>query len=163
MKLYHGSINAVKKPSLSRGRKNTDFGKGFYTTTSYEQARKWSIIKRNREVEPDKTKAVVSVYEVDDNILSKDYRIRRFNGATLEWLEFVIGNRKGNKTELFDMVMGPVANDKLYATLLLYEQGTLTADATIEQLKTHALFDQLSFHSTEALKELRFLFSEEVE
>lgn len=60
------------------------------------------------------------------------------------------------------MVMGPVANDKLYATLLLYEQGTLTAGATIEQLKTHALFDQLSFHSTEALKELRFLSSEEV-
>lgn len=162
MKLYHGSISAVKKPGLSRGRKNTDFGKGFCTTTSYEQAKKWAIIKRNREIEPDKSKAIVSVYEVDDDILSKDYHIRRFNGATLEWLEFVIGNRRGNKTELFDMVMGPVANDKLYATLLLYEQGTLTAGATIEQLKTHVLFDQLSFHSAEALKELRFLSSEEV-
>lgn len=92
MKLYHGSISAVKKPGLSRGRKNTDFGKGFYTTTSYEQAKKWAIIKRNREIEPDKSKAI----------------------------------------------------------------------ATIEQLKTHVLFDQLSFHSAEALKELRFLSSEEV-
>ncbi len=162
MKLYHGSIRIVRKPTLSLGRKNTDFGKGFYTTTSYERARKWAQIKRNREANPAEVDAIVSVYEVDDAVWTKDYRILHFKGATPEWLEFVVGNRKGKPSETYDLVMGPVANDRLYATLLLYEQGVLSVEAAIEQLKTHVLFDQLSFHSEEALRELRFVFSEKV-
>ena len=38
MKLYHGSTVAVRRPNIHKGRKATDFGKGFYTTTSFEQA-----------------------------------------------------------------------------------------------------------------------------
>ena len=38
MRLYHGSNVEVRKPSLRMGRKNTDFGRGFYTTTNAEQA-----------------------------------------------------------------------------------------------------------------------------
>ena len=49
MKLYHGSIVTVKYPSIQKGRKATDFGKGFYTTTNFEQAKKWAILKKNRE------------------------------------------------------------------------------------------------------------------
>lgn len=49
MKLYHGSTVTVKCPNIQKGRKATDFGKGFYTTTNFEQAKKWAILKRNRE------------------------------------------------------------------------------------------------------------------
>lgn len=49
MKLYHGSTVIVKSPNIQRGRKATDFGKGFYTTTNFEQAKKWAILKQNRE------------------------------------------------------------------------------------------------------------------
>ena len=38
IQLYHGSTVAVRKPSLRLGRPNADFGKGFYTTSNYEQA-----------------------------------------------------------------------------------------------------------------------------
>lgn len=51
MKLYHGSTVTVKSPNIQKGRKATDFGKGFYTTTNFEQAKKWAILKRNREHE----------------------------------------------------------------------------------------------------------------
>jgi hypothetical protein len=54
------------------------------------------------------------------------------------------------------MAMGPVANDSLYATLLLFEQGILSAEAAIEQLKTHTLFDQISFHTEKAIALLNF-------
>ena len=50
MKLYHGSTVTVKSPNIQKGRKATDFGKGFYTTTNFEQAKKWAILKRNREL-----------------------------------------------------------------------------------------------------------------
>ena len=38
MKLYHGSIVTVKKPSLRQGRPNTDYGKGFYIYTDEQRA-----------------------------------------------------------------------------------------------------------------------------
>lgn len=45
MKLYHGSTVTVKSPNIQKGRKATDFGKGFYTTTNFEQAKKWAHSK----------------------------------------------------------------------------------------------------------------------
>lgn len=156
MLLYHGSTMAVRKPIVSRGRGKTDFGKGFYTTTSREQAEKWAQIKRDRM--GDEAHAIVSVFELDDAVLNNPaYHTRHFDGATAEWLDFVVGNRRGEVHHNFDLIMGPVANDKLYATITLYENGILDANAAIEQLKTHQLFDQLSFHTTKACKLLTFV------
>lgn len=155
MKLYHGSTVGVKVPDLQKCRSETDFGRAFYTTTSLEQAEQWAKIKRKRV---NAQTAVISEFEFDEKLLfAEDYTIRHFEKATKDWLEFVRDNRRGIKlTECYDFVMGPVANDSLYATILLYEQGVLTADAAIEQLKTHVLFDQLSFHTEKALKTLKF-------
>ena len=156
MLLYHGSTMAVRKPIVSRGRGKTDFGKGFYTTTSREQAEKWAQIKRDRM--GDEAHAIVSVFELDDAVLNNPaYHTRYFDGATAEWLNFVVGNRRGEVHHNFDLIMGPVANDKLYATITLYENGILDANAAIEQLNTHQLFDQLSFHTTKACKLLTFV------
>ena len=147
---------AVRKPIVNRGRGKTDFGKGFYTTTSREQAEKWAQIKRDRM--GDEAHAIVSVFELDDAVLNNPaYHTRHFDGATAEWLDFVVGNRRGEVHHNFDLIMGPVANDKLYATITLYENGILDANAAIEQLNTHQLFDQLSFHTTKACKLLTFV------
>lgn len=156
MLLYHGSTMAVRKPIVSRGRGKTDFGKGFYTTTSREQAEKWAQIKRDRM--GDEAHAIVSVFELDDAVLNNPaYHTRHFDGATAEWLDFVVGNRRGEVHHNFDLIMGPVANDRLYATITLYENGILDANAAIEQLNNHQLFDQLSFHTTKACKLLTFV------
>jgi hypothetical protein len=45
MKLYHGSTAGVEMPDLQQCHATTDFGKAFYTTTSFEQAAKWAKIK----------------------------------------------------------------------------------------------------------------------
>ena len=117
MRLYHGSTMAVRKLVISRGRSKTDFGKGFYTTTSREQAEKWAQIKKNREGNNKNIRAIVSVYEFDETLLSSErYYSMHFDGATAEWLNFVVGNRRGEITHGYDIIMGPVANDKLYAT-----------------------------------------------
>lgn len=156
MKLYHGSTVAVRKPSVNRGRPTVDFGQGFYTTTSYEQAKKWAELKRKRTSAPH---AVVTEYEVADDILQGRYTTLFFSGPTQEWLDFVVSNRKGNGTAAYDLTMGPVANDQLYATIRLYEQGVVTASAAIEMLRTHFLFDQLAFHNQHAANELTFIQS----
>jgi len=160
MKLYHGSTVEVRKPVISRGRPNTDFGKGFYATTSFEQAERWAHIRQQRSRA---LKAVVSVYEFDEALLDAPrFTVRRFNGVDAEWLHFIVGCRKQTLFHDFDMVMGPVANDRLYLTINMYENGDLSEEAAILQLKTYKLFDQLSFHKEAALSTLRFVEAVEV-
>ena len=156
MKLYHGSTVVVRRPSLRIGRRRTDFGKGFYTTTRPEQAEHWAKhVQERRKAET----AVVSVYEIDESVLSDgEMKVREFNGVDLAWLDFAVNNRK-SKPELhdFDLVLGPVANDNVYATVNLYEDGVLDAESAINQLKAYKVYNQLSFHTTRAIKTLRFV------
>lgn len=160
MKLYHGSVVTVKNPSIRQGRSNTDFGKGFYTTIDFEQAARWARIRRERA---GGGTAIVSVYSVDDEILQRDdLHIMAYNGATVEWLDFVVANRRNAPLHNYDIVLGPVANDNLYATISLYENGELSAEAAIVQLKTHVLFNQVSFHTPAAITHLRFEEAQEV-
>ncbi|MCL1990741.1 MAG: DUF3990 domain-containing protein [Defluviitaleaceae bacterium] len=48
MKLYHGSNMAVKNPRILTALHTSDFGTGFYTTSSFAQAKRWSKIKTRR-------------------------------------------------------------------------------------------------------------------
>lgn len=159
MRLYHGSNVEVRKPSLRYGRSNTDFGKGFYTTTNPEQAERWTQIKLDRA----KTgKRIVSVYEIDDALLTDpNLKIREFHGVDEDWLNFVVESRKGIKHN-YDLVFGPVANDKVFTTVNLYESGVLDAPAAIAQLKAYKTYDQLSFHSERVIGALRFIDAYEV-
>ncbi len=159
MRLYHGSNVEVRRPNLRYGRINTDFGKGFYTTTNLEQAERWTEIKLDRA----KTgKRIVSVYEIDDAILGNpELKIREFHGVDEAWLNFVVDSRKGVKHD-FDLVFGPVANDKVFTTVNLYESGVLDAQAAITQLKAYNTYDQLSFHSKRVMDALSFVSSYEV-
>ena len=159
MKLYHGSTVAVRKPSLRPGRPNADFGKGFYTTSIYEQAVRWAQIKKERE---DATRAVVSVYEFDETLLENaDWNIRRFTGADELWLYFVKDCRKSRPHD-YDVVQGPVANDKVFTTVNLFESGVLSSEAAILQLKAYKTYDQLSFHTPRVIGTLQFVESFEI-
>lgn len=159
MRLYHGSTIAVRKPSLKPGRSNADFGKGFYTTSVMEQAVRWAHIKQERE---DAARAVVSVYEFDESLLDNAaWNIRRFTGADEPWLLFVTDCRKSRPHD-YDVVQGPVANDKVFTTVNLFESGVLSAEAAILQLKAYKTYDQLSFHTSRVIPTLTFVESFDV-
>jgi hypothetical protein len=57
MKLYHGGLVEIKVPRIIVGDHIGDFGVGFYTTTSIQQARRFVKTKCDRE---QKTSGVVS-------------------------------------------------------------------------------------------------------
>jgi len=160
MKLYHGSTHIVQLPQMLDTQRMLDFGKGFYTTSSSVQAEKWAAIKQKRE--GDNFKAIVNVYEVDDILLENiNFKVNVFNEANEEWLDFIVANRKDTLKHSYDIVKGAVANDTLYRTLTLFESGILTKAETIIRLKTHVLFDQISFHNEMVMRELIFVESYE--
>ena len=159
MRLYHGSNVEVRKPSLKKSRKKTDFGRGFYTTTQKEQAEHWTSIKIDRAK---RGKRIVSVFEVDDALLTNvELNIREFNGPDEDWLNFVVDSRKGIEHD-YDLVFGPVANDKVFTVVNLYESGVLDAPAAIAELRAYKTYNQLSFHTERVIKALKFVEAYEV-
>lgn len=42
MKLFHGTNRKFENIDLEKSKDKRDFGKGFYTTTIFEQAEKWA-------------------------------------------------------------------------------------------------------------------------
>ena len=160
MRLYHGSNVEVRKPSLRLSRKKTDFGRGFYTTTNPEQAEHWTSIKLDRAKSG---RRIVSVFEIDDALLTNpELKIREFYGPDEEWLNFVVDCRKGVQHD-YDLVFGPVANDKVFTVVNLYESGVLDAPAAIAELKAYKTYDQLSFHSQRVITSLKFVESYAIE
>ncbi|MBR1935381.1 MAG: DUF3990 domain-containing protein [Muribaculaceae bacterium] len=153
MILYHGSAEIVKQPRIIRALRTLDYGQGFYTTSSLEQAQRWALRKTK---DAQRLTAYVNTYEYDE-VKAKSMNIRTFVGPTEEWLEFIIANRtKGDFTHDYDIVVGPVANDKTFASFALFESGVYDAHDLIRALKTYVLVDQYLFHTERALSAITF-------
>jgi hypothetical protein len=159
MKLYHGSLESVSKPEIRESNRTLDYGKGFYATTSYKQAEDW-VLRRSKEM--DVSRGFVNVYEFDESALQK-MKSLIFNQPTEEWVDFVHQNRtvKGFQHD-YDIVYGPVANDRVYAAFALYEGGVLDKQELIRELRTYKLVDQYLFHTSPALHYLSFIEAKEV-
>jgi hypothetical protein len=160
MKIYHGSIEKVESPEIRESNRTLDYGQGFYTTTSYEQAEAWV---RRRMNEKRASRGYVCVYELNEAAW-ESLKTLIFEQPTEEWVDFVMQNRtqKGYVHE-FDIVYGPVANDRVYAAFALYEGGLINKQALIAELKAYKLVDQYLFHTEKALQALTFIEAKEVE
>ena len=159
-KVYHGSIEEVRNPEIRQPNRSLDYGSGFYTTTSYEQAKKW--VERRMK---DKGVSVgyLNVYELDDEVIN-DMKSLFFEKPTEEWVNFVMKNRTEREfTHDYDIVYGPVANDRVYFQFGLYESGAISVDTLIRELKTYKLVDQYLFHTEKALTALHFVESRKIE
>lgn len=160
MIIYHGSIEIVENPEIRVSDAFLDFGTGFYTTSSFEQAQRWALTKMRRM---NKDVGYVSVYDFDYEAFKRTCTVNHFESADMNWLNFVIGNRQGNQSNMsVDMNIGPVADDNVYRSIRLFETGVLDAEETVKRLKTELLHDQWVFHSKNALAFLKFVEYKEV-
>jgi hypothetical protein len=157
--LFHGSNQEVQKPRLLKRQRNLDFGPGFYATTNREQAAEFArkVVRRERTGTP-----IVSHYHHDEASLA-DLRVLRFTAPDRSWLDFVTRNRNAldNPDSLeYDLIVGPVANDDVYAVLLPYFNGVIPAEAALVALKVKRLFDQYTFATDKALRTLEYIGTE---
>ena len=153
MILYHGSNVEVKEPILLKIQRELDFGKGFYTTSDLEQAARWAERTAKRRGE---SNAFVTVYEVNEDEL-KNIRLLSFDSPNVDWLDFVVKNRKGEYIAGdWDIISGPVADDQTAQVIDLYLDGLYDEEEAIRRFLTQRLKDQYAFKTNEALKLLIF-------
>ena len=132
MKVFHGSTVIVSAPLVGVGRRNLDFGKGFYVTDLKDQAISWA----SRPLNADKPQ-VLNVYEFDkEGVQKADFQYKQFMAYDVEWLEFVVASRRGQAVwQGFDVIEGGIANDRVFNTIELYSQGLITQDVALQRLQ----------------------------
>lgn len=145
--LYHGGNASIEIPEIRSARYTKDFGYGFYTTLINKQAEKWACrLKYN---------PIVSKYAYKEN---PKLNILRFETMTEDWLDFIIFCRQG-KTHNYDIVEGPMADDTIYDFITDYINDIITRETFWSYAKFKYPTHQLSFHTDNALKCLKFIGS----
>lgn len=148
MIVYHGSPNVIVHPSVDYSRSSTDFSRGFYLTVLKEQAALWAIKKKI-----DHKESYVNTYELNEDELKK-LKVLEFKKYTVEWLNFVCNCRKRKDKTKYDVVIGPIADDKVYDTINLFLSGFDTAEAAIKKLKLIKPNMQICIRNQKALDKL---------
>lgn len=160
MKIYHGSLEVVENPMILQSNRLLDYGQGFYTTTSEQQSKEW-VERRMREKIANC--GYVNEYDFDETRM-QELKCLIFSEPSKEWADFVMANRtqKGFIHD-YDIVYGPVANDRVYLQFGLYESGAIGVETLIRELKTYKLVDQYLFHTEKALDTLHFVEALKIE
>lgn len=146
--VYHGGTEPIVTPICKFGRRNLDFGQGFYVTNLREQAIAWANnMARNR-----KQTAVLNRYKMNREAILQDMRCKVFKAYDAEWLEFIIGNRNGeNPARDYDYVEGGVANDRVVDTVNLYTAGLMNLDTALRELSRHQPNNQMCILNQEII------------
>ena len=154
MILYHGSFLEIARPDLVHSRPNVDFGRGFYVTPLYEQAVKWCGKFKRRGKD-----GVISRYGYDENWGNK-LKTLKFDSYSEEWLDFILSCRSGKDSTDYDLVVGGVANDKVFNTVELFFDGLIDKTEAISRLRYEKPNLQICFRTEKALSLLHFEGSE---
>ena len=149
--LYHGSHIAVPSPLVGLGRRKVDFGQGFYLTNLHDQAKAWAETIAERKGR--NTKPIVSVYTFYySSVKNGGFRVKVFDSYNLEWLEYVIDCRRGGEMQKqYDIVEGGVANDNVIDTVEDYENGIITAEQALGQLRYKRVNHQICILNQEII------------
>ena len=134
MILYHGTNQDFNEIDLTKSKPNKDFGQGFYLSREYSQAMDMAKTK----VEQLETGVpVVQTYEVDETAMAR-LRVLRFDDYSEEWAKFILLNRN-NSTSIpahdNDIVIGPIANDRVGVQLWKYETQAIDLPTLVHNLR----------------------------
>jgi hypothetical protein len=153
MKVYHGSYTTINEIELNLCEVGKDFGQGFYVTKLYKQAEFWSIRKGKIK----RTNGVVTEFDFNENICRiMKLNVLRFDDYDEKWLEFVVQNRLNNTEQQahdYDIIEGPVADDKIAEQINDYIAGIITKEEFLNDL-VYNPSHQICFCTVQSLQAL---------
>lgn len=150
MKLYHGTTSTFEIPDLHFARGNTDFGPGFYLTNKERMADDWKKGMPNKHI---------NIYDLTlSQIETCHLRIKRFEGAGVEWAKFVYNNRRNKvKKSKYSIIIGPVADNGLEKWFRKIDAKEMTWDEVALRIEFNRYKSmQFCFMNEDSLKLLKY-------
>ena len=156
MQVFHGSYTEIEAIDLSKCQANKDFGRGFYVTKYKKQAEEWAEIIGKAY----NTVGFVTEFTFYERAFSSEsLKVLRFNEYNDEWFDFIILNRDLETTEQkhdYDIVEGPVADDKVQRRINRYLSGEISREVFFEQLSKYPEpSHQICFCTVDSLRMLK--------
>jgi hypothetical protein len=160
--LYHGSFVVVQHPLVNVGRRELDFGPGFYVTHLRDQAERWA--RRVCIIRASET-PIISTYTFDEETLPDGINRLILEHYNQEWLDFIVASRRGQEPWAeYDIIEGGVANDQVIDTVEDYFSGRITAEQALGQLQFAKPTHQMCIRNQAIIENcLRFVKSEQLE
>lgn len=143
---------------LNKSQRGKDFGCGFYLSELAAQAEEMAKFK----VQLFGGRTIVQSYEFDEAHLSDGtLRFLRFDGYSRDWATFILANRQNKSADNihdYDIVYGPIANDKVGAQIRNVIEQNINMETFLERLKyMKGITFQYFFGSEKAIQMLRRL------
>ena len=156
--LFHGAKSEIEgKVDIHRGRKNNDFGQGFYTGESYEQAISFVSGFANS-----------SVYYLsfnDKNLKCKQYNVNQdwmmtiayYRGTLDEYKDHPIVRSLIEQSRDCDYIIAPIADNRMFQIINSFIAGDLTDEQCKHCLAATNLGMQYIFISEKAVSQVKLI------
>lgn len=156
--LFHGAKSALEgEITVNRSRTNNDFGQGFYTGESYEQA--ISFVSGFEHS---------SVYYLDfdeRNLKAKRYKVNQgwmltiayYRGTLEEYKEHPVVLDLLAAAEDCDYIIAPIADNRMFQIINSFIEGEITDEQCKHCLAATNLGNQIVFKTEKAIKNLKIL------
>ncbi len=173
MRIYHGSEIILENPEYGKGKKNNDYGQGFYCTEDIELAREWAV-DQGRD-------GYVNKYDIDlssmkiINLNSEDY-------CVLHWITILLNNRRFElETPLsieayrylndhfmpdmsgVDIIIGYRADDSYFSYASDFVDGIISVSQLSRAMHLGELGEQVFIRSAKAFDRLIYAGNEVVD
>lgn len=166
--IWHGSPEIVERPVYGLGKKNNDYGLGFYCTEIGELAKEWACQKPSKD-------GYANCYELDMEGLSiLNLSDKEF--TTLNWLAILANNRnfrastavsKHGRDYLldnflpdisnYDIITGYRADDSYFSFARAFVNNVISLEQLTEAMKLGKLGEQIVLKSKAAFDAIKFV------
>lgn len=138
--VYHGGTEKVESPVCKFGRRNLDYGQGFYVTDIRKQAADWATQVADRRKEA----PIINRYRLNRDAILREARCKVFVAYDKDWLQFIVASRRGEQVaDNYDYIEGGVANDRVVDTVNLYMAGLMDEGTALLRLSQHQPNNQM--------------------
>ena len=156
MILYHGSNVAIERIDLKKSRPFKDFGRAFYLSADEQQAWERAVAAMTMWG----GSPCVTAFEFDESLMSSGkLKVKTFEAYTEEWADFIFANRDRRNPPWrhdYDIVYGPIADDRVGEQVVLYKGGYITRSRFLVKLKHFkGITFQYAFCTEQSIRRLK--------
>lgn len=164
--IYHGSQKIVETPTFGEGRKNNDFGLGFYCTESNELAKEWAVSSlrdgfSNRYALDMEFLNILRLNSPAYTILNwmavlVEYRIFSIKTPVAKRAKAYLIQNFGVNVNAYDLITGYRADDSYFDYAEAFINNAITVEQLAKAMRLGKLGEQIVIKSKFAFSKIRF-------
>lgn len=164
--IYHGSKQIVEVPVFGEGKKNNDFGPGFYCTESNDLAKEWAVSSlrdgfSNRYTLDTEYMNILNLNSPDYTILNwiailVEHRIFSIKTPVARRAKQYLIDNFGINVNAYDLIIGYRADDSYFDYAEAFVNNGITVEQLARAMRLGKLGEQIVIKSQFAFSKIKY-------